>query len=188
MTLTRCDRTVAWAALRGHFEAHGRDFDLREAFARDPARFDALCARGARGLRRPVEEPLGRRDAQAAARPGARDAASRRGATRCSPASRSTPPKAARCCTPRCARRAARRPFSDEVHDVLDAHAGLRRARARHRGQRHPRTSSTSASAARDLGPQMVVPALDAFAHPGHALPLRLQRRRPRHRAGAARG
>lgn len=35
----RCDRTLAWAALRGHYEAHGRDFDLREAFARDPGRF-----------------------------------------------------------------------------------------------------------------------------------------------------
>ena len=32
---TRCDRTAAWAALAGHFEAHGRGFDLREAFARD---------------------------------------------------------------------------------------------------------------------------------------------------------
>ena len=37
-----------------------------------------------------------------------------------------------------------------------------------------------------DLGPQMVVPALDAYAHPGLTLPLRLERRRPRHRAGAA--
>jgi len=36
----RCDRTTAWAALRGHFEAHGRTLDLREAFARDPRRFD----------------------------------------------------------------------------------------------------------------------------------------------------
>ena len=36
----RCDATAAWAALRGHFEAHGRDLDLREAFARDPARFE----------------------------------------------------------------------------------------------------------------------------------------------------
>ncbi|MBC7991800.1 MAG: glucose-6-phosphate isomerase, partial [Rhizobacter sp.] len=37
----RCDRTQAWAALKGHYEAHGREFDLREAFARDPGR----CAR-----------------------------------------------------------------------------------------------------------------------------------------------
>ena len=42
MNTPRCDQTRAWAALRGHYEAHGRDFDLREAFARDPDRFDAL--------------------------------------------------------------------------------------------------------------------------------------------------
>jgi glucose-6-phosphate isomerase len=38
----RCDRTEAWAALAGHFEAHGRGFDLREAFARDGQRFASL--------------------------------------------------------------------------------------------------------------------------------------------------
>jgi glucose-6-phosphate isomerase len=38
----RADRTEAWAALGGHFEAHGRAFDLREAFARDPQRFGSL--------------------------------------------------------------------------------------------------------------------------------------------------
>src|ERR1700745_53984 len=36
----RCDETVAWAALRGHHEAHGRTLDLRQAFAEDPARFE----------------------------------------------------------------------------------------------------------------------------------------------------
>ena len=35
----RCDATAAWAALGGHYQAHGRELDLREAFARDPARF-----------------------------------------------------------------------------------------------------------------------------------------------------
>ena len=38
----RCDRTPAWAALKGHFEAHGRGFDLREAFEREPGRFEAF--------------------------------------------------------------------------------------------------------------------------------------------------
>ena len=38
----RCDQTEAWAALAGHFEAHGRDFDIREAFARDPGRFASM--------------------------------------------------------------------------------------------------------------------------------------------------
>lgn len=37
--MKRCDQTAAWAALKGHFEAHGRQLDLREAFARDPRRF-----------------------------------------------------------------------------------------------------------------------------------------------------
>ncbi|MGE5865027.1 MAG: glucose-6-phosphate isomerase, partial [Rhizobacter sp.] len=40
---TRCDRTEAWAALAGHYEAHGRDFDIRDAFARDPGRFESLA-------------------------------------------------------------------------------------------------------------------------------------------------
>ena len=38
----RCDRTAAWASLKEHYEAHGRDFDLREAFARDASRVAAL--------------------------------------------------------------------------------------------------------------------------------------------------
>jgi glucose-6-phosphate isomerase len=39
----RCDRTTAWAALAGHYhQAHGRGFDLREAFGRDPQRFERL--------------------------------------------------------------------------------------------------------------------------------------------------
>ena len=38
----RGDETPAWAQLKGHFEAHGRALDLREAFARDAGRFDAL--------------------------------------------------------------------------------------------------------------------------------------------------
>jgi len=41
--MIRCDRTAAWAALDGHYQAHGRDFDLREAFARDPGRAAALA-------------------------------------------------------------------------------------------------------------------------------------------------
>src|SRR6516165_8807658 len=39
---TRCDRTPAWAALGGHWQAHGRELDLREAFARDANRFASL--------------------------------------------------------------------------------------------------------------------------------------------------
>jgi glucose-6-phosphate isomerase len=37
--MNRCDSTEAWAALRGHHEGPGGTFDLRQAFAADPARF-----------------------------------------------------------------------------------------------------------------------------------------------------
>jgi glucose-6-phosphate isomerase len=40
--MKRCDTTAAWAALQGHYQAHGRSLDLREAFARDAGRFAAL--------------------------------------------------------------------------------------------------------------------------------------------------
>ena len=35
----RCDRTAAWAGLQKHYEASGKGFDLRDAFAADPQRF-----------------------------------------------------------------------------------------------------------------------------------------------------
>ena len=37
---TRCDRTTAWQRLRAHFETAGRGFDLRAAFAQDAGRFE----------------------------------------------------------------------------------------------------------------------------------------------------
>ncbi|MDO9361204.1 MAG: glucose-6-phosphate isomerase [Polaromonas sp.] len=41
---TRCDRTAAWAALQAHSRQTGfaRRFDLRQAFAADPARFETF--------------------------------------------------------------------------------------------------------------------------------------------------
>jgi len=39
---SRCDRTVAWSALRGHAEAHGHALDLRQLFADDPQRAQRL--------------------------------------------------------------------------------------------------------------------------------------------------
>ena len=40
MARTRCDRTPAWAPLQAAFDASGKDFDLREAFAQDSQRFE----------------------------------------------------------------------------------------------------------------------------------------------------
>lgn len=38
----RCDRTPAWAALQAHYLATGRSFDVRQAFAADAQRFSTL--------------------------------------------------------------------------------------------------------------------------------------------------
>jgi glucose-6-phosphate isomerase len=39
---TRGDQTAAWAALQQHFDASGKNFDAREAFATDAKRFETL--------------------------------------------------------------------------------------------------------------------------------------------------
>ena len=39
MTRTRCDRAPAWGHLQAHYEAHGKNFDTRQAFAGDAERF-----------------------------------------------------------------------------------------------------------------------------------------------------
>ncbi len=41
-TRTRCDRTQAWSELQASFASTGRAFDLRRAFAADSKRFEAL--------------------------------------------------------------------------------------------------------------------------------------------------
>ncbi|MBL0422755.1 glucose-6-phosphate isomerase [Ramlibacter sp. AW1] len=40
---TRCDRAPAWQALQVHYQSIGRGFDLRQAFAGDPRRVEALA-------------------------------------------------------------------------------------------------------------------------------------------------
>ena len=42
MKKLRCDQTPAWAALNAHFNASGKHFDVREAFAQDARRFEAF--------------------------------------------------------------------------------------------------------------------------------------------------
>ena len=39
MQRTRCDRTPVWAQLQSAYQTTGRSFDLRDAFAQDPTRF-----------------------------------------------------------------------------------------------------------------------------------------------------
>ncbi|HEY6510880.1 MAG TPA: glucose-6-phosphate isomerase [Burkholderiaceae bacterium] len=160
--MIRCDRTVAWRALQGHYEAHGRELDLRDAFARDPARFAALSLQApevfadlsknrwdlfTRKLLIELARECGmpaRRDAMFAGEP-----------------INTTEGRAVLHTALRAPRGAA--PFSGEVHAVLDAMLAFAE-----------RVRDTAASGVRDivnigiggsdLGPQMAVPALDAFA------------------------
>ena len=161
----RCDRTEAWAALAGHYEAHGRDLDLREAFARDAGRFDAL------GFEAPeVFADLSKnlvdtatlhflldlaRETGVAARRDAMFAGGVVNATEgravLHTALRAPPGQA---------------PFSEEVHAVLDAMLDYAEG-VRDRARSGIRDIVNIGIGGSDLGPQMVVPALAAFAHPG---------------------
>ena len=159
--MTRCDRTVAWRALQGHFEAHGRDFDLRDAFARDATRADAFSLEApevfadlsknrwdllTRKLLLDLAQETGmpaRRDAMLAGEP-----------------INSTEGRAVLHSALRAPRGAA--PYAVDVHTVLDAMlAYAELVRAADSGIRAVVNIGIGGS---DLGPQMVVPALDAYA------------------------
>ena len=164
MTAPRCDRTTAWAALNGHYEAHGRDLDLREAFARDPGRFDAFgfeapclfadlsknlidtaTLRFLLDLARDCELEA-RRDAMLAGEPV-----------------NTTEGRAVLHTALRAPR--GQGPHSAEVHAVLDAMlAYAEQVRAPDSGFTDVVNIGIGGS---DLGPQMVVPALDAYAQRG---------------------
>ncbi len=168
---TRCDRTPAWAALAGHFQAHGRDFDLRQAFEREQNRFDALSFEAPQlfvDLSKNLLDTAtmhfladlarecgleARRDAMLAGAPinASEGRAVLHTALR-------APPGAA--------------PFSAEVHAVLEAMlACAESVRARVGGDTGApgglRDIVNIGIGGSDLGPQMVTAALAGYAHPG---------------------
>jgi glucose-6-phosphate isomerase len=162
---TRCDRTEAWAALAGHYEAHGRDFDVREGFARDPGRFESLAFE-APG----IFADLSKNRVDTATLHFLADLArecdieGRRDAMLRGDPINTTEGRAVLHTALRAPRGAG--PHGDDVHRVLDAMLGfaeqVRDTAAS--GIRHVVNIGIGGS---DLGPQMVIPALDAFAHPG---------------------
>ncbi len=163
MTTLRCDRTEAWAALAGHFEAHGRELDLREAFARDPGRFDAFSVPApevfadlSKGLWDTATRHFLVDLARECGVPARRDAMFA-GAPINTTEGRAVLHTALR------APRGADTPFNAEVHEVLDAMLAF----ADH--VRDPARGITDVVnigiGGSDLGPQMIVPALDAVVH-----------------------
>jgi glucose-6-phosphate isomerase len=161
----RCDATVAWTALQGHYQAHGRDLDLREAFARDAQRFDTFALEAPE-----VFADLSKNRWDLATRRLLIELArecqleQRRDAMLAGSPINTTEGRAVLHTALRAPR--GQGPFSDDVHDVLDRMLAFAE-----------QVRDTTASGVTDvvnigiggsdLGPQMVVPALQAFAHPG---------------------
>ena len=166
-TFPRCDATAAWSALRGHYEAHGRDLDLREAFARDPARFERF------GFEAPeVFADLSKNLIDAATLHFLVDLAREcgveawRDAMLAGEPINTTEGRAVLHTALRAPR--GQGPFSSEVHGVLEAMLAFAesvRARAdeAERPLRHIVNIGIGGS---DLGPQMAVAALTALVHP----------------------
>jgi glucose-6-phosphate isomerase len=163
--MTRCDRTEAWAALQGHFEAHGRDLDVREAFTRDPGRTAALSFEAPE-----VFADLSKNLIDTATLRFLLDLARecgvepRRDAMLAGEVINATEGRAVLHTALRAPRGAA--PFSDEVHEVLDAmlaYADARRDTSAS-GIRHVVNIGIGGS---DLGPQMVVTALEPYVPVG---------------------
>ncbi|MBC7941389.1 MAG: glucose-6-phosphate isomerase [Chitinophagaceae bacterium] len=160
--MTRCEQTAAWAALLGHYQAHGRDFDVREAFARDPGRYAALSFEAPEVFADLSKNRLDTATlrflvdlANECGLPGRRDAMLRGDIVN------TTEGRAVLHTALRAPRGAG--PFSDEVHTALDAMLSCAESVRFDDGFTDIVHIGIGGS---DLGPQMVVPALDAFAHP----------------------
>jgi glucose-6-phosphate isomerase len=162
--MTRCDRTAAWQALRGHFEAHGRAFDLREAFARDASRSQTL-AFDAPELHADLSKNLIDAATLRFLLDLARDCGveAQRDAMFAGTPINTTEGRAVLHTALRAPRGAG--PFSEDVHGVLDAMLayGERVRDTASSGVRHVVNIGIGGS---DLGPQMAVLALDPFVHP----------------------
>ncbi len=159
----RCDRTAAWTALRGHFERHQRRFELREAFAADPGRFERLSLQ-APEVFADLSKNLVDAESLALLLELARECGleQRRDAMLDGAPVNATEGRAVLHTALRAPR--GQGPFSDEVHGTLDAMLAYAESIRADGRLRHVVNIGIGGS---DLGPQMVLPALDAFVHPG---------------------
>lgn len=169
MAFPRCDQTVAWSALSGHFEAHGRDLDLRQVFADNPDRVQGL------GIQAPeVFGDLSRAHWDVATLRHLLDLArecgleARRDALMAGEVMNPTEGRAVLHTALRAPR--GQGPHSQQVHDVLDRMLSFVENVRLTAGGSAPGQITDVVNigiGGSDLGPQMVVPALDAFVHPG---------------------
>lgn len=168
MSFIRCDQAVSWAALQGHFEAHGRDLDLRTLFAADPQRVERLTIDAPSVLgdlsRAKWDVATARHlfDLARECRLADQRDAMFRGDMVNGSEGRAVLHTALR--APK-----GQAPHSDLVHGVLDRMlAFVEQVRATAGGPRagdiHDIVNIGIGGS--DLGPQMVIPALDPFGHP----------------------
>ena len=167
--MMRCDQTVAWATLQGHWQAHGRSLDLREIFAQDPSRFERWAIEAPHVLgdlsRAKWDVATGQHLQNLARECGL---AERRDAMLRGDAINLTEDRAV-------LHTALRAPLGQgpqtyAVHAVLDQMLTyVEQVRATvGRGQPGDITDVVNIGiGGSDLGPQMAVPALDAWVHPG---------------------
>ncbi len=164
--MKRCDETQAWGALQGHFEAHGRDLDLREAFARDPGRFSAFSLQAPEvfaDLSKNLVDVATRRFLLDLAREC--DLEARRDALLRGEVANATEGRAALHTALRAPK--GQGPFSEEVHRVLDAMLAYA---DRVRADGGITDIVNIGIGGSDLGPAMVVPALDAYSNAAQRL------------------
>ncbi len=165
MGAPRCDRTAAWSALQGHFEAHGRDLDLREAFTRDPARFAHLSLEAPEvfaDLSKNRWDLATQRFLLELARECRLEA--RRDALLAGARINATEGRAVLHTALRAPRGAG--PLSDEVHAVLDAFLAFADQVRASAGAPYTDIVNIGIGGS-DLGPQMAVPALEPYLHRG---------------------
>lgn len=168
---SRCDETPQWALLQGHYQARGRVLDLRCAFAEDAARF-AHFSQQAPHVFADLSKNLWDRQAEALLLDMARACRLEhsRDAMFAGQAVNSTEGRAALHTLLRRPRGLALpgdEPFVaqalQEVHATLDAMLAFAEAV---RADAQITDIVNIGIGGSDLGPQMVVPALDAFVHP----------------------
>ncbi len=163
----RCDRTAAWAALAGHYQAHGRDLNLAEAFARDARRFEALSFTAPdvfADLSKNLWDLATRRFLGALAAECSLPA--RRDAMLAGEVANPTEGRAVLHAALRAPKGAAA-PFNAEVHGVLDAMLAFAEG-VRARADTGALTDIVNIGiGGSDLGPAMAVRALEACRHRG---------------------
>ena len=165
MTRLRCDRTTAWTALREHFDRTGRSLDMRDAFAREPGRFDAF-SQEAPHVFADLSKSLIDKQAEALLLALARECGleGHRDAMFAGEAINTTEQRAVKHWLLRAPAGASTDPDAARVHETLDAmlaYAELVRA-----DQAITDVVNIGIGGS-DLGPQMAVAALDSFVMPG---------------------